>query len=113
MALTFGQGDTLPNLPFIIKRPNGTPRPLDDVDQIFFIMRNKANSSLILKEPCVLEDQEDPDTQGWGYYDWEPGDLDTDGTMECQFEIHFEDGNIQTVPVGSYIELVIYPQLDS
>jgi hypothetical protein len=111
MAFTIKQNDTLPNLPFKIFQPDGiTAQNLSNVEEINIVVRTKGGtpaSPVTFKKPCVILDQGVPANVGWGYYNFDPSDTATPGSYEYEFEIEWDDGNIQTVPVTGYLDLVI------
>lgn len=106
MAFRIKQGDTVPNIPFQVFEPDGvTPANLTGAT-VRIVVRTKGGSNAtppLFKKPCVLTTPAD----GIGHYDWDEGDTDIGGNFEYEFEITFGDGNIQTVPVDSYLDLVI------
>jgi len=108
MAFFIKQGDTLPNLPFTILEPDGvTPVDLTDAVVSMVVRVEGSGPSAIpyFKKPCVLFNQ--VTSTGQGIYDWDEGDTDSSGTYEYEFEIVFGDGNIQTVPANTYLQLII------
>lgn len=111
MAFTIKQHDTLPNLPFRIFKPDGiTPQDLTDATSVSIVVRTKGAASgaaPTFKKSCTLLDQAVEENIGWGFYDWVEVDTAAAGEFDYEFEILWEDGNIQTVPAGSYLALVI------
>lgn len=111
MAFRIKQNDTLPNLPFQIFKPDGTtPQDLTDATSVNIVVRTKGaapNAAPAFKKPCTLLDQAVAENEGWGFYDWVAADTAVAGNFEYEFEIVWSDGEIQTVPVDSYLDLVI------
>jgi hypothetical protein len=106
MAFSIKQGDTVPNIPFQVFQPDGvTPANLTGAT-VRIVVRTKGGNNatpVLFKKPCVLTSA----ATGVGYYDWETGDTSAAGAFEYEFEITYGDGEIQTVPVDSYLDLVI------
>lgn len=112
MAFIIKRNDTRP--PYIatmkekIGEPDESNLDLTDADHVNFIM--KAPEALETKVNS-LADIEDAAT-GLVSYTWETGDTDTSGTYQVEFEIHWADGGVQTVPNNSYGEVEIIDDLD-
>lgn len=106
MAFRIKQGDTLPNIPFQIFKPDGvTPEDLTGAD-VSIVVRTKGGTNatpVLFKKPCDITDA----LLAKGVYDWDAGDTAVAGNYEYEFEITWADGNIQTVPVETYLELLI------
>lgn len=106
MAFRIKQGDTLPNLPFQIFEPDGvTPTNLTGAT-VNMVVRTKPGTNatpVLFKKPCTLTSA----ALGQGVYDWDDGDTDVGGNFEYEFEITWPDTNVQTVPVDTYLDLVI------
>lgn len=103
MAFRIKQNDTLPYLSFQIFEPDGsTPLDVTNAREINLCVRHRGGE-VILKNPCVVVNAE----QGLCQYIWSAADTRTAGVFQYEFEITWGDGNIQTVPVDSYLELII------
>jgi hypothetical protein len=104
MAFTIKQGDTLPNLPFQFFKPDKvTPLDLTNITTVSIVIRTKDTLTLLFKKPCTISSAVD----GKGYYDWDTGDTDSVGAFQYEFEIHWASGDIQTIPVDTYFDLVV------
>lgn len=110
MAFKMKQNDTLPLLPFTILQPDGiTPQNLTAVTSISMVVRTKGAAPTappLFKKPCTMLAQSGGNI-GKGYYDWDAADTATAGSFEYELEIAWNDGNIQTVPADSYLDLTI------
>lgn len=103
MAFIIKRGDLQPNLPFQILKPDKTtPQPLTDASTISLVLRHKGGA-FIFKKLCVIDNV----ASGLGHYDWASGDTDEAGDYEYEFEIIWNTGDPQTVPVDSYFALTI------
>lgn len=98
------QGDTLPNIYFKFYEADGTtPLDLTAATNVRIVIRNKASKALLFKKVCTIDDA----LNGEGYYDWTTGDTSAFGNYEFEFEITWNSGDIQTIPVSGYFDLVI------
>jgi hypothetical protein len=97
------QGDLRPNLPFQLFQADGvTPLDVSTATSVSIVVRAKGGA-LKFKAECDLTDA----AEGEGIYDWVEGDTDTAGAFEYEFEILWNDGSPQTVPVDKYLDLTI------
>lgn len=104
MAFKIKQGDTRPNLPFQIFQPDQvTPLDLSAVDTISIVVRPKSGGVMTFKKECTITDV----ALGKGIYDWETGDTATVGDFQYELEILWVNGDVQTVPVDGYFDLVV------
>lgn len=104
MAFVIKRGDTLPNLPFQIFQPDGiTPQSLAAATAINIVVAKKTDNSLAFKKPCTITDA----PNGIGIYNWDPVDTATAGDFKYEFEITWNTGDIQTVPVDASFDLTI------
>ena len=110
MAFKMKQNDTLPMLPFRILQPDGvTPQDLTLATSVSMVVRVKGSAPTappLFKKPCTMLAQSGGNI-GRGYYNWDPADTATAGAFEYELEIIWNDGEIQTVPADSYLDLVI------
>lgn len=103
MAFTIKQNDLRPNLPFQLFQADGvTPLNLTAATSVSLAVRSKGGA-VKFKKACTLVTP----ASGLGYYDWADDDTDTAGQFEYEFEILWNDGSPQTVPVDKYLELTI------
>jgi hypothetical protein len=104
MAFKMKRHDTLPNLPFQIFEPDGTtPLDLANATDVYLAVRYKRDLTVLFKNRTVIDDE----VNGIGHYSWSGADTIEEGEYQYEFEIQWADGNIQTVPVDSYLDLII------
>jgi hypothetical protein len=104
VAFKMKQGDTRPNLPFQMFQPDKvTPLSLAAATSVSIAVRPKNDVTMTFKKACVITDVD----LGTGYYDWDVGDTAIAGNFQYEFEIVWNNGDIQTVPVDGYFDLVI------
>ena len=44
-------------------------------------------------------------------YEWQPGDTDTEGFYDAEFEVTYSDGTVETFPNRGFITVIISPDL--
>ena len=104
MAFTMKQNDTRPNLPVQFFQADGTtPLDLTTATSVSIVIRQKGQQAVKLKRAITITDA----AGGEGEFDWQTGDTDTVGDFEYEFEILWNNGDIQTVPAFGYLELSI------
>jgi hypothetical protein len=104
VAFKIKQGDTRPNLPWQIFQSDGvTPLSLAAATSVSIVVRPKAGGAMTFKSACSILDA----AQGSGIYDWSTGDTATSGDFHYEFEILWNNGDVQTVPVDGYFDLVV------
>lgn len=74
-----------------------------------FIMRLTGSATPKIVAAAVIEN---PPTSGLLRYDWKPGDTDTPGSYQAEWEIHWTGGGKQTVPTTSYHSIDVLADLD-
>lgn len=89
---TFTQGDTAPPIKATLKNADGTVCDLTSVDTINFQMRKPEDRRLTVDAECDIPDA----IHGKVSYDWGDNDLSVPGEYLGQWEIHWNDGKIQT-----------------
>lgn len=106
-------GDTRPIYIVALKDEVDTddegPLKLEDVEEVFFIMRKKDTS----EAPAVRNEADIVDAPtGVVSYTWQPGDTDEVGVYDVEFELHYKDGGIETVPNDGYFAAEVTDDLD-
>lgn len=108
--VTMKRNDTWPPLEATLSDQDGAI-DLSTAEAIHIYLRSET--LLIKTGPCEIVEA----AAGKVKYLWEPAegetpaDLHTSGTYKMEFEITWADGNIQTVPNGSYLELSVVDDL--
>jgi hypothetical protein len=77
---------------------------------------------LLMRKQSAFDDTDNPKVSGTCSvinagsgivsYTWGASDLDTTDDYYVEFEIHWNDGGIQTVPNSTYNELIVVEDLD-
>jgi len=90
------RGDTSPALRYTL-----LPSPIDLTGAtVRFSMRMRGQNAPEIDR--VLAQIESPATAGVVLYNWQSGDTATDGERECEFEVTYADGSIETFPNYSF-----------
>lgn len=107
MPFLLKQHDLKPRLNFQFFQPDGTtPLNLTTATSVSIVLKMKGGS-FIAKRAVTIQT---PAT-GICYYDWTLTDTDVAGTLQYEFEIIWNDGDPQTVPVDTYLEATITADL--
>lgn len=112
MSFSIKNGDTAPSYVFDLQDdPLGTAAAIDltDATSVRMKMRlTKTNGAPALDAAMTVTDA----VNGRVTYDWQAGDTDVPGTYDVEFEIHWSDGTIETVPNSGYKTVVVTDDLD-
>lgn len=105
MSFVIKQNDTKPALEAQLINSDGHPINLD-MCGVMFHMKDIYGRKEINK-PAIITDAEN----GKVKYEWEQGDTDITGIMQCEFQITFTDNSILTVPNDGYFLIRIVKEL--
>jgi hypothetical protein len=105
-SVSLKAGDTSPPARGTLKDGDGNPANLTDATARF-LLRDAFTGLAILSEEADID--ADP-TSGRVSYPWQPGDTDIPGVYRGEFEITFEDAEIESFPDGAYVDVVIEPK---
>lgn len=98
-------GDTAPQFLFSVSRPDGTVPSLTSAT-VDFIMESPAGTLINTGHTaCTMTSL----TAGEGYYTFVTGDLAESGNYNCDLQITYASGKIETVPK----KIVIYARPQS
>ena len=95
-----------------IKEGDTFPNPTADLNAdvtgaaVEFRMMH-LNGTFLLEGPAVI----DTPATGFVHYDWAAGDTDIPGAYRCEFVVTYSSGTIQRFPQGSYLEILIRPEV--
>lgn len=90
---TFTQGDTAPPITATIKNSeDNAAQDLTNVTEIRFQMRKPDDRRFTVDEVATITDA----MTGRVRYSWGVHDLDVPGDYQSQWELHWNDGKIQT-----------------
>ncbi len=110
MASTFilKKHDTLPWLRATLLT-EGNAIDLTTADSVKFLAKqaDEKNNPKLMDKPAAITDA----AAGSVQVVWGPADTDTAGTFNCEFEITWDPGYIQTIPNDGYFILVIHEDL--
>jgi hypothetical protein len=65
------------------------------------------DGTAFLDEAATIDDA----TNGLVHYEWQAGNTDVPGAYRCEFVVTFAGGDIQRFPQGSYLEVIVKPQV--
>lgn len=101
-TFTIKQNDTRPKIRVQLAETGEGALDLTTAEKVYFLMRAKADAdptSPKVKGECAFVNK----SEGKVEYTWEEGDTDTIGEFKAEWEIHYEDGGIETVPNDGYV----------
>ena len=102
MAFFIKQNDTSPALQVILKDGTDTVVNLT-ATSVRFHMRPIGSSAVKIDAPATISNAQG----GIVYYQWTTGDTDTIGSFECEFEVTYTGGEIETFPNNQFIDVEI------
>ena len=102
MAFFIKQNDTSPALQVTLKDGTDTVVNLT-ATSVRFHMRPIGSSTVKIDAPATISSA----TNGIVYYQWATGDTDTIGSFECEFEVTYTGGEIETFPNNQFIDVEI------
>ena len=92
--VTLKKGDTFPPMRAQLLWEDETPVSLTNVSSVIFKMKEIGSNNLKVNGTCSIVDA----TNGIVEYSWQSGDTDTPGFYYREFEVHYNDGKVMTVP---------------
>lgn len=104
------QGDLWPPLEANLKQANGEPIPLQETDEVNFIMtfKNKRTSVVIEGEVEVIDY-----TTAHVKYEWNTGDTDVAGVYQGEFKVMLNGEKLVSIPNNKYFDIIIDNKLGS
>ena len=109
MAATFfiKQNDTAPSLEAALTDANGRRRSMANVAYVRFHMKDE-NGNILVEDGVgsVINP-----TKGIIAYQWQAGDTANTGTHSAEFEVEYDNGQIETFPNTGYIKVIIKEDL--
>lgn len=109
MAASFyiKQNDTAPSIEAILTDSNGKVRSMADASAVRFHM--KSEQGVILIEDGV--GSVTSAAKGKVSYVWQDGDTSNTGIHNAEFEVEYNNGQIETFPNTGYIRVIIKDEL--
>lgn len=110
MAATFyiKQNDTAPSIEVILTDSAGKAKSLADVDNVKFNMQDE-NGNLIIDHGAGYTTT--PLGRGIVGYAWQDGDTANEGMHKAEFVITYTNGQVETFPNTSYINVIVKADL--
>lgn len=108
MAATFyiKQNDTAPSLEVALTDSNGRKRDMSQAAAVRFHMKDENGNVLVDNAGLVINT-----TKGIIAYQWQAGDTANTGTHSAEFEVEYNNGQIETFPNTGYIKVIIKDDL--
>lgn len=101
------QNDTSPTADIICKDNDGNVVPVTGATVIFRMKKVRSDTLKVESAGSVVDG-----AAGHIRYAWVTGDTDTPGRYECEFQVTFSDGSIETFRNGeNNLKIQITPEL--
>lgn len=97
---TIKQNDTSPALRYTLD----PPVDLTGATAVFSLRARVGGATKLDKAPAAIVA---PATDGVVQYDWAPGDTDTAGPFQGEFQVTYADSSVETYPNDSYLNIKI------
>ena len=109
MAASFyiKQNDTAPSLEAALSDSNGRAKSMANAAAIRFHMKDENNNPLVTAGLGTIVNP----TKGIVAYEWQSGDTSNTGIHSAEFEIEYNNGQIETFPNTGYIKVIIKDEL--
>lgn len=101
---TIKQNDTRPNIKSQLQDENEDAINLSNASSVDFHMINKATSTVKVNSPATITNPSNGEVE----YDWSSGDTDTVGRFYAEWQVTWDNGDIETFPnTGNLIITVV------
>lgn len=107
MAITMKAGDTAPAVRATLFDANNNPVDLTGATVKFVMATKVAPRTVAVDAAAALGIA----TAGEVVYEWVVGDTATAGSFDCEFEVTYLSGEVQTFPTSGYLECTIVDDL--
>lgn len=111
MPFTIKQNDSRPRLVAVLKDSVGeddeAPIDLSSAASVKVIIRPNGGGAVKVTATVTVLD----DVNGVVSYEWQPGDTDTVGDFDVEWEITWADAGIETVPNDGYETVTVFAEL--
>lgn len=84
----------------------------DVFSSVLFHMAKKDGTLVIEDGVASIEEQPSAESGGIVSYQWVSGDTDDPGEYNAEFEVHFNDGRIESYPNSEYLTVHIIEGLN-
>lgn len=108
------QGDTAPDLQAVLRDGAGNPVDINGA-AVTFHLRPIRDLTLTLSEPAENDQVDTGEDGSTGYvrYIWQEGDTDEAGGYYAEWEVIFQNQQVETFPNDGYTTVAIVPELDA
>lgn len=109
MAATFyiKQNDTAPTIEAALTDSNGRRRTMETAAAVRFHMKDENGNVLIENG---IGNVQSP-TKGIVAYEWQAGDTANTGIHSAEFQVTYDNGQVETFPNTGYIKVIIKDEL--
>ena len=109
MAATFHikQNDTAPTIQAALTDSNGRKRDMSEVAAVLFHMKDENGNVLVESGVGNVQNA----SKGIVAYEWQEGDTSNTGIHSAEFQITYNNGQVETFPNTGYIKVIIKDEI--
>lgn len=109
MAASFyiKQNDTAPSIEAALKNSNGRVKSMANTSTVKFHMNDENGNALVSNGTGTIINA----AKGIVAYEWQSGDTANTGVHSAEFQIEYNNGQIETFPNTGYIKVIIKDEL--
>lgn len=101
------QNDTAPSLEVVLTSSSGRAKPMTEAASIAFNMSTEAGVNIVSLGTGTIVNS----TKGIVAYTWQTGDTSNTGIHNAEFQVTYNNGQIETFPNSGYIKVIIKGEL--
>ncbi len=101
------QNDTAPSIEAVLTDANGRTKSMADASTVKFHMKSETGTILVEDGTGTIVNP----TKGIVAYQWSAGDTSNTGIHNAEFEITYNNGQIETFPNTGYIRVIVKDEL--
>lgn len=101
------QNDTAPAIEAVLTNAAGRSKSMINASVVRFSMSTENGTQILNRETGYVSNG----TKGIVGYQWAAGDTSTVGVHNAEFEIEYNNGQIETFPNSGYIKVIIRAEL--
>tara|TARA_R110001599_G_scaffold162420_1_gene351680 strand:- start:236 stop:568 length:333 start_codon:yes stop_codon:yes gene_type:complete len=101
------QNDTAPSLEVVLTSSSGRAKPMTEASSIAFNMSTEAGVNIVSLGTGTIVNS----VKGIVAYTWQTGDTSNTGIHNAEFQVTYNNGQIETFPNSGYIKVIIKGEL--
>ena len=101
------QNDTAPSLEVVLTSSSGRAKPMTEAATVSFNMSTDAGVNVVSQGVGTIVNS----AKGIVAYTWQTGDTSNTGIHNAEFQVTYNNGQIETFPTSGYIKVIIKGEL--